>query len=115
MTKQNLRQSIIALGLTTVLNGCAETWNQADNQGGLFISTTADYIIRNDSGGVIMDVWKLRNVIVSSATQSDGWIFKDEYGNSINLGGDVKMIRLNSENSDLWDRYCDYHVESAGG
>ena len=93
--------------------GCADTWNKADNQGGLFTSSAEDYVVINHSGGEIMDVYKLKKVIVSSADASDGWIFKDQHGNSINLGGDVKVIRMNEK--DVADDYCEYHSEFADG
>jgi len=50
----------------------------------------------------------------SSADNSDGWIFKDQKGNSINLGGDVKVIRLNGD-ANVADKYCEYHAEFANG
>jgi len=101
----------LILIITILLSvGCADTWNKADNRGGLFFSKTSDYIIVNQSGGKIMDVYKLKDVFISSPEDSDGWIFKDNYGNSINLGGDVKLIRINNS-SELWEKYHEYHFE----
>ena len=93
--------------------GCADTMNKADNQGGLFTSSKEDYVVINQSGGKITDVYKLKKVIVSSPSGSDGWIFKDQDGNSVNLGGDVKAVRLNGK--DVSDKYCEYHMEFAAG
>jgi len=89
--------------------GCAKLGNEIARDGGFFGSYAGDYIIRNDSGGKIMDVWKLKNIIVQSESASDGWLFRDDAGNVINLGGDVKIIRVN--NSATWDKYFEYHAE----
>ena len=91
--------------------GCADTWNKADAQGGLLISKKADYIVLSQSGGIIMDVWKLQDTFVSSPSGSDGWIFRSKNGNSIMVGGDAKVIRVNGSNSDLWSKYNEYHME----
>ena len=62
----------------------------------------------------------MKNVIVSSAQSSDGWIFTDQDGNSINIGGDMKSIRFSeeirfNEDNNLWDKYCEFHQEFKGG
>ena len=106
---------IASFGLSALLGGCADFWNKADNQGVVVFSKNADYIVVKQSGGVITDVYKLRDVIVSSAEHSDGWIFKDQSGNSINIGGDMKAIRIIDINKDLSDKYCEYHMEFEGG
>jgi len=67
-----------------------------------------DYIVRNDSGGKIMDVWVLHDVIVQSEFNGAGWLFKDQTGNVVHLGGDVKVIRLNRGNMADWH---EYHAE----
>lgn len=106
-----MKKSLIVFVLVVIVGmvGCARLENNIAAKGGFFGSYEGDYIIRNDSGGIIMDVWKLRKVIVQSETQSDGWLFKDGSGNVINLGGDVKIIRIND--SVTWDKYHDYHIE----
>lgn len=91
------------------LSGCAKIDNEIAANGGFWGSYKGDYIIRNDSGGKIMDVWKLKNVIVQSESNSDGWLFQDENGNAIFLGGDVKVIRVNKAVD--WDKYQEYHAE----
>ena len=90
--------------------GCADWSNKAKNQGGYFTSHRSDYIVISQSGGLIMDVWKLRNVFVSSPNGSDGWVFTDIDGNSITTGGDCKNIRLNG-NGAIWEKYHEYHME----
>jgi hypothetical protein len=98
------------LGLS-LLTGCADTWNKADARGGLFVSKKSDYIVLSQSGGQIMDVWKLQNTFVSSPESSDGWILRAENGDSVMIGGDAKVIRINGRNSKLWSLYQEYHME----
>jgi len=108
LKKLRLGISLIALlGLT----GCAKTCDQIDAQGGLVTSHKAPYIIVNQSGGEIMDVYKLQNAIVQSEATSDGWLFKGPKGHPIFVGGDIKTIRLPSTNDPLWDQYHEYHME----
>ena len=104
------------LVFTAVLfSGCAKTWNEADANGGLFFSSTSDYIVRNDSGGKIMDVWVLHDVIVQADHGGAGYLFKDQEGNSIHLGGDCKVLRLNTPSAELrleaMQKYHEYHAE----
>jgi hypothetical protein len=97
---------VMVIGL---FSGCASYENTKKNGGGFFVKTNGDYVIVNSSGGVIQDVWKLKNVLVESASSSDGWIFSDNEGNSISIGGDVKVIRV--YDSSTWDKYNEYHYE----
>jgi len=104
-----VRIVLITTIMLLFLTGCARFWDRVESKGGFFGSYTGSYIIINHSGGNIMDVWKLKNVIVQSSDRSDGWLFKDSLGNMVNLGGDVKIIRV-IKNS-LWDSYHEYHSE----
>lgn len=104
-----MKKLVLLLLAMLVFCGCAKMQDQATANGGWFTSSRGDYIIRNDSGGKIMDVWKLKNVIVQSEHGSDGWLFVDPAGNAIHLGGDVKIIRVN--NAPDWDKYKEYHAE----
>jgi hypothetical protein len=104
-----MKKFFAILGLTLALMGCAKMQDSAVANGGWFTSSRGDYIIRNDSGGKIMDVWKLKNVIVQSEKQSDGWLFVDPDGNAVHLSGDIKIIRVN--NMKDWDKYKEYHSE----
>lgn len=97
--------------LLAVIGGCADWSNKAKNNGGYFTTHKADYIVVSQSGGQIMDVWKLRDVFVSSPNGSDGWIFTDTDGNSVTTGGDCKNIRINKDNSGIWEKYNEYHME----
>lgn len=106
-----MKRIMLCLMLVAVLaaTGCAKLENRIDADGGFFGSYPGNYIVRNDSGGKIMDVWILKNVIVQSEAQSDGWLFKDGAGNMINLGGDVKVIRVKDSNE--MEKYHEYHAE----
>lgn len=90
---------------------CARLSDRIASKGSLIGSTKAPYIVISQSGGLIMDVYKLESAIVQSPDGSDGWLFKDQEGHPIYLGGDVKTIRLKSNRSPLWDKYVEYHME----
>ena len=83
--------------------GCADAWNKVNTQ-----DRITKYIIISQSGGKIMDVWKLKNTSVSPHTF--GWTFKEE-DNSIIISGNIKVIRVNDENNELWEQYHEYHME----
>lgn len=102
---------LITITLALLLTSCAKFWDGVDAKGGIVGSSKAPYIIINQSGGHIMDVYKLTHAIVQSPEGSDGWLFKDNDGNPIYLGGDVKTIRLKSAGGALWDKYHEYHME----
>jgi len=106
---------IMLVAMMLFASGCAKARNQWASEGGFWGSVTGgaegDYVIISQSGGEIMDVWKLRNVIVQSAEGSDGWLFRDSDGNAINLGGDVKVIRLKDKNPTQWEQMHEYHME----
>ena len=103
--KRNILIAFVLAGLLFSLAGCARFWDKVDAKGGIVTSSKAPYIVVNQSGGEIMDVYKLENAIVQSPSGSDGWLFKDQQGHPVYLGGDVKTIRLNSVNSPVWDKY----------
>jgi len=111
------RTKIISAGLFVALLfvstiGCAKWKNKVARDGGFFTSHAADYIVISQSGGIIMDVWKLENVMVQSEEEPDGWLFRDQEGNVINIGGDSKVIRLKKgTKSSFWSKYYEYHME----
>ena len=92
-----------------------KTRNKWASEGGFLASVTGgiegDYIIISQSGGKIMDVWKLRDAMCQSPEGSDGWLFRDNQNNPINIGGDVKVIRLAKFDADVWNNYHEYHME----
>lgn len=100
---------LLLLLLGASLSGCAKLQNQIAANGGFFGTYAGDYVVRNDSGGRIMDVWVLRNVIVQADEHGAGYLFRDQAGNVIHLGGDVKVIRVN-DGVEL-AKYHDYHAE----
>ena len=109
-----LRNIGLAAGLTALAltsTGCASWWNDVKAKGGIVGSYEGDYIALKQSGGVITDVYKLKDVYAESIEGSDGWRFEDQHGNIVFLGGDVKLTRMTGDNEDMWDRYCEYHQE----
>ena len=106
-----MKTTIITMMLALALSGgCAKLQNQIAADGGLIGSYKGKYVIRNDSGGRIMDVWILKDAIVQSEFHGAGWLFRDNDGNPVHLGGDVKVIRV--VDSDLaCGRYHEYHAE----
>ena len=100
---------MLMIATTVVITGCGASWENSVKKNGGLISSKADYIVINTTGSRIMDVWKLQNTFVESEGESDGWSFIDQNGNAILLGGDVKVIRVNSQ--DIWDKYVEYHYD----
>ncbi len=113
------RKMIIALLVFLVISvaGCAKLRNSWASEGGFWASmfggTQGDYIVISQSGGLIMDIWKLRNAIVQSASSSDGWLFRDNNRNAVNVAGDIKVLRI-INNDEIWEKYHEYHMEFEG-
>lgn len=96
---------LLLASLTLILaTSCASFQNDIAHDGGLVGTYKGDYIVRNDSGGRIMDVWKLRNVFVDQSG-----LFRDEHGNVLSIKGDLRIMRVND--TATWDRYHEYHAE----
>lgn len=108
MKKSKYVVMVIVVLAGMLLSSCADTFNKADFNGGLFTSSKSDYIVISQSGGKIMDVWKLKDSFVSSPYKSDGWIFKTNNG-SVAVGDDAKVIRI--LDNDIWIKYHEYHME----
>ena len=108
---KNLNNLLKAGLIAITLSGCKGTCNDVKQRGGLIGTYAGDFIVIRQNGGDIMDVWKLNEVYVQSETNSDGWRFDDDKGNIIQIGGDAKVIRMTSKNSDLWEKYHEYHSE----
>ena len=115
--KTNLKGILMAGLIGTA--GCAKSCDRYEANGSYFGSTKAPYIVINYSGNKIMDVFKLESAIVQSEEHSDGWLFLDQQGRPVHLGGDVKTIRMKDSlingHDKLFDEYCEYHAEFAGG
>lgn len=91
------------------MQGCAGCRNDIASRGGLVGSYAGDYIVISQSGGLIMDCWKLTDVYVESVSGSDGWRFKKTNGDVVFIGGDAKIVRV--EDKSTMDKYHEYHME----
>ena len=50
--------------------------------------------------------------MVQSEEGSDGWLFLDQIGNPVHIGGDMKAIRVNKGNKEeIFSNYVEYHAE----
>ena len=96
---------------TIIFSNCARLSNKIDSDGALIGSTKGDWIVVKQSGGVITDVWKLEDQFVQSEQGSDGWLFVDQNGNPVHVGGDMKAIRANKNKEDVFSKYVEYHME----
>ena len=94
-----------------MLTSCAKWHNRVKADGGVFGTYSGDWIVVKQSGGHITDVFKLNNVMVQSEAGSDGWLFVDESGNPIHIGGDMKAIRVNKNKEGIFSKYIEYHME----
>lgn len=97
--------------IMTTFTGCARFFNKVDADGSLIGSTAGDWIVIKQSGGHITDVWKLEEQFVQSEPGSDGWLFIDQDGNPVHVGGDMKAIRIKNKKDDIFDSYIEYHME----
>ena len=111
MKPNNLFTKIGLLSLMILLTGCAKTCNRQKANGGILGSYPGDWIVLTYSGNHITDVWKLTNVMIQSEPESDGWLFVDDNGNAIHVGGNTKAIRVNDKESIKWSQYVEYHSE----
>ena len=99
------------LAMVILFSGCARTCNRQKANGGIIGSYEGDWIVVTYSGNHITDVWKMTNVMVQSEETSDGWLFVDDNGNAVHVGGNTKAIRVNDKASINWDKYVEYHSE----
>lgn len=89
----------------SVADGKSNPWVDFDGRDG------GRYIIINSSGGVVMDVWKAEDKLVSSIDSGDGWEFVDSKGNLNRVGGDALIIRCD-KNDETWNKYKEYHWDN---
>lgn len=103
--------SLMALLLATT--GCARWQQKVTADGSLFGSTKGDWVVVRVSANEIVDVWLLDNAFVQSEDGSDGWLFVDNDGNAVNVGGDIKAVRASSrqQRDVLFKQYVEYHKE----
>jgi hypothetical protein len=109
MKKVILFLSLIAM--VVILDSCAGACQRIKANGSLIGSIKGDWIVEKQSGGVITDVYLLENVMVASEQGSDGWLFLDQDGNPVNIGGDMKAIRVTSNKQEMFSKYIEYHME----
>jgi hypothetical protein len=108
---KRIATKFVALSMIVLLSGCARQCNRVTANGSVFGAVTGDWIVVTYSGNHITDVWRLKNVMVQSEEHSDGWLFVDDNGNAVHVGGNTKAIRVNDKASTSWDKYVDYHSE----
>ncbi len=99
------------IGAAVLSTGCAKYWDRNAADGGMFTTTKAPYIVIKQSGGVITDVYKLDDAMVQSEVGSDGWLFLDNKGRPVHIGGDMRTIRLDGKRDPLWNCYNEFHME----
>ena len=75
------------VGLSISLSGCSgcNYWVERS----VTTNTKRDYHIQMYSGGKLVGEWYLKNDIIHSEEQSDGWNFKDANGKLVRISGDV--------------------------
>jgi len=115
-----MKKKVVIIGLLLImfmtLIGCSAIPKNDKSEDGSFFGTNAgDYIVVNYVGHKIMDVWKLKNTIVSRKNGvSDGWNFVDSKGNVQMLSvGNVKVTRI--KDLETYNAYKEYHYEIDGG
>ena len=102
---------LMLLSIVVLMNSCAGACQRIKANGSLIGSISGDWIVVKESGGIITDVYKLEDVMVQSEATSDGWLFLDQDGNPVNIGGDMKAIRVVSNKAAVFDSYVEYHIE----
>lgn len=106
-----MKKLILLLLVAFALAGCARTELEGDFNGTVWgvTSKRGDFIVISQSGGLIMDVWLMRDSMVKSAESSDGWLFVDGDGVPTTVSGDAKVMRV--KDPALFDKYHEYHME----
>ena len=75
------------LGISIGLSGCSgcNYWVERSIKANM----KRDYHIQMYSGGKLVGEWYLKNDIIHSEQQSDGWNFKDANGKLVRISGDI--------------------------
>ncbi len=108
---KKIATKVAILAMIVMMTGCARTCNRITANGSVIGATDGDWIVVTYSGNTITDVWKMSNVMVQSEEGSDGWLFVDDHGNAVHVGGNTKAIRVNDKTGAQWDKYVEYHSE----
>ena len=109
-----MKKFVVILSIFAILvltNGCAGTCQRIKANGSIVGSISGDWIVIKQSGGRITDVYLLEDRMVKSEQGSDGWLFLDQNGNPVHIGGDMKAIRVTSGKQEMFDKYIEYHME----
>lgn len=88
--------------------GCAKTLDSIKAKGGVFGTHRAPYIVVVKEGGVVVDVYKLKNSFVQ---RESNYLFIDNNKLPISLEGTIKIIRLKDINCNTWKMYKEYHSD----
>ena len=102
---------IIIIGISIAATSCAQFTQKVKADGSLIGTASGAWVFEKTSGGVIMDVWKLDDALVKSEEGSDGWLFLDQNGNPVHVGGDMKAIRCNNDKISVFNQYVEYHTD----
>ena len=102
---------LILFTIMVAFAGCAGTCQRIKANGSIIGSVSGDWIVVKQSGGRITDVYKLEGVMVKSEEGSDGWLFLDQDGNPVHIGGDMKAIRVTTRKREIFAKYHEYHME----
>jgi len=97
---------------STMLSGCAGACQRIKSNGSVIGTTNGDWLVIKQSGGLITDVYKLENVFVQSEAGSDGWLFLDQDGNPVHIGGDMKAMRIEKNKELIFSACVEYHQET---
>lgn len=106
--KKRIIAGMLLIGLCFSLTGCFAGWgNRKATKGGYFTDNKGTYVIEKFSGGVIMDVYIVKDTFVDEIKNSDGFTFIDTDGKGVTIQGDAEAFRINDQ-SELKD-YVVYH------
>jgi hypothetical protein len=102
---------LLMVAFTTLSSGCSQTCQRIKADGSIIGTVSGAQVVVKQSGGVITDVFLLDNALVKSEAGSDGWLFLDQNGNPVHIGGDMKSIRCNNDKQEVFAQYVEYHQD----
>jgi hypothetical protein len=102
---------LLSVAVTVLTSGCAQTCQRIKADGSVIGTVSGPWVVIKQSGGVITDVYKLDDALVKSEQGSDGWLFLDQDGNPVHIGGDMKAVRCNNDKAAVFDKYVEYHMD----
>jgi hypothetical protein len=102
---------ILIVGISLLTSSCAQTCQRIKADGSIIGTVSGAWVVVKQSGGVITDVYLLDDALVKSETGSDGWLFLDQNGNPVHIGGDMKAIRCDGDKNEVFSRYVEYHQD----